>query len=141
MTRLFLALGVLAALVGCTHTVAHYSVVSPLELKPSRLSLCKVTRNKAQGFDQNSIVFIIPLRWRAHDMAVAMKNAIGSEPGGVALVDCEVKETKIHFPFIYGYYCYDVEGKVLVDPVLRDQILKDGARLKATAPGPESDDR
>ena len=46
----------------------------------------------------------------------------------MALVDCEVKETKIQFPFIYGYYCYDVEGKVLVDPVLRNQILKDRAR-------------
>ena len=51
-------------------------------------------------------------------MHLAMQAAVDQVPGGVALADCEVRETKFIIPFVYGYAAYNVKAKVLVDPVL-----------------------
>ena len=108
-------------------TVAKFSIVAPKPVRPAQIASARATRTKARGEDTNHIILIVPLRWRPHDMRVAMQQAIETVPGGIALLDCEVLETKFHIPFIYGYYAYVVEGRVLVDPLLRQRPARSGS--------------
>jgi hypothetical protein len=119
MLRRLLLVGLLILFPACTHTVAKFSIVALKPVRPAQIASARAGRTKARGEDSNQIILIVPLRWRSHDMRVAMQQAIDSVPGGIALLDCEVLETKFHIPFIYGYYAYAVEGRVLVDPLLR----------------------
>lgn len=123
MKRFLLLLGLLtvfgALSVGCTTVVARYTVVSNKKVLPSRLASCLITRGRETAEDSYSIIVIIPTRGGEHGPLVAVEKLIDSVPGGVAAVECEVRRTWFHFPFIYGYYGFTAEGKVLVDPVLR----------------------
>ena len=124
MVRLACLLVLVTTLGACTHAIAKFGIVSPKELRPSQLMGCKVTREVMKGDDSITYILLIPLRWRPYDMGVAMQNAIETVPGGIALKDCTVKETKIIIPILYHYLAYQVEGKVLVDPILREKELE-----------------
>ena len=50
---------------------------------------------------------------------MAGANGIANVPGGVALVNGTWPGVKFDVPFVYGYYAYVAEGKVLVDPAKR----------------------
>lgn len=119
MKRFLFLLSVLIVFSGCTTIVAKYTVVSTKKVRPSRMSSCLITRGSETAEDSYSIYCVIPSRSGNHGPLTAVNKLIESVPGGVAAVDCEVRRTWFHFPFIYGYYAFTAEGKVLVDPVLR----------------------
>jgi len=119
MARWLPVLLVMSALVGCTHTVTEFSILSTKKVEPGMLATYGRTANPVQAEDTIHIVFVIPVELRGHDMNVAINKAIESVPGGVALVDGKIEESKFQIPFIYGVWGYHVEGKVLVNPAQR----------------------
>jgi len=123
MMRLVSLLVLVTTLGACTHAIAKFGIVAPKEVRPSQLVSAKVTRDVMTGDDSITYILLIPLRWRPYDMRVAMQKAIDTVPGGIALKDCTVKETKVIVPILYHYLAYQVEGKVLVDPILREKEL------------------
>lgn len=116
MTRCLPVWLLVAALFGCTHTVTEFSILSTRKVEPGSLATFRRTLNPVEAEDTIHIVFVIPVELRGHDMNVAINKAIDSVPGGVALVDGKIEESKFQIPFIYGVWGYHVEGKVLVDP-------------------------
>ena len=114
MARWLPVLLVMSALVGCTHTVTEFSILSTKKVEPGMLATYGRTANPEQAEDTIHIVFVIPVELRGHDMNVAINKAIESVPGGVALVDGKIEESKFQIPFIYGVWGYHVEGKVLL---------------------------
>jgi len=121
---LLVLLVLVTTLDACTYAIAKFGIVSTKEVSPSQLVTAKVTRDPMKGDDSITYICLIPLRWRPYDMGVAMQDAIDKVPGGIAIRDCTVLETKIIIPILYHYLAYHVEGKVLVDPILRDKELE-----------------
>ncbi|MBN2489839.1 MAG: hypothetical protein JXQ29_03200 [Planctomycetes bacterium] len=136
MVRKLVLVGLALVLAGCTHTVAKFALVAPEPVRLMQIASSRATVAKVRGEDDNHILVVVPWRWRAHDMHVAMKRAIETVPGGIALLDCEVRETKFHVPFIYGYYAYVVEGRVLVDPLATERTHEGGAGGMGTGSDP-----
>jgi hypothetical protein len=116
-------LGLVTTLGACTYAIAKFGIVSPKEVRPSQLVGAKVTRDMMTGDDSITYILLIPLKWRPYDMRVAMQRALDKVPGGIAIQDCTISETKVIVPILYHYLAYHVEGKVLVDPILREKEL------------------
>jgi hypothetical protein len=114
MKKMIALLILLVIITSCSTFRTDFSIISSKNIELSNAAKFTRANFRVEGVDKTYIIVIIPTG--TPNLKEAIDRAIEQVPGCVALVDGVLSFKQFYIPYVYGEYCYTVEGTPLIDP-------------------------